>query len=257
MPESTALLFALTSSHPSLSLEDFNNWYDTRHAPSRAACPGVHSVCRFEAVDRVSEEKERAIQNSNGAMTAHKESHWHWVAMYELESEGALQTEAYKKAREDDGDDESKMFDFLSRRVYKVLSDRRREDYTEHISTHTGKNSRFIAMVSLEPDADSDITEEEFIDWYEKEHIDLLSKCPGWLRSSRWELLDARDPRNWEQTQSGIAKFLALHEVEDADAVYASAELQEAVATPWREKIMEHRNKKTEEQRLLTLWKQF
>lgn len=126
-------------------------------------------------------------------MTAHIEgSKWQWLAMYELESEDVLQKPEYKQAKEDNGDDESKMFDFLSRRVYKLLSsDKRRDNYEEYAATAAG-NTRYIGMNSLEP---SGLSEQEFHGRLESEHIPLMSKVPGWLRSSRWELIDARDPR--------------------------------------------------------------
>ncbi|KAK3713669.1 hypothetical protein LTR37_008363 [Vermiconidia calcicola] len=234
MPHTTAMLFALTSPHQSLSLNDFNTWYDNRHAPSRAACPGVHSVCRFRAEDDTSAEKAEALRKG-GSLSARIEP-WSWLAMYELENEDALKTDQYKKAREEDGDDESKMFDFLSRRVYKVLSDKRRDDYTQFA---TSGKTRYMTVVSLQPDASSELSTEEFHD------------C------SRWELTDARDPRNWDVEQTGIARFLALHEWEEADVVFGSRELKEAVSTEWRQTTIGRIDPSTEERRLLKLWKQF
>lgn len=252
MAQTTAMLFALTSPHPSVSLEDFNKWYDSRHAPSRAACPGVHSVSRFRAEDDTSPEKAEALRK--GGSLSPKIEPWTWMAMYELENESALQTDAYKKAREEDGDDESKWFDFLSRRVYKILSVKKRDDYADFASS--GK-TRYMTVVSIEPSESSGLSIQEFNDWYEQEHVPMLSKCPGWLRSSRWELSDARDPRMWDIPQKGIARFLALHEWEDADAVFSSAELKESVSTPWRKSTIGRINAETEERRLLKLWKQF
>lgn len=54
MPNITAMLFALTSPHPSLNLEDFNAWYDTRYALFCAASPSLHAISRFQAVSEVS-----------------------------------------------------------------------------------------------------------------------------------------------------------------------------------------------------------
>ena len=256
MSGSTAMLFALTSPHPSLSLEDFNTWYDNRHAPSRAACPGVHSVSRFRTEEDTTKQHAEAFRKGGSLPTAN--AAWQWLAMYELESEEALKTEEYKKAREADGDDESRMFDFLSRRVYRLYSDKRRDDYSTFIAASGGRK-RDLTMVSLEPDPASDLSVEEYHQWYEEEHIPMLAKCPGWLRSSRWELIDARDPRksNGDGEQAGFARLLTLHEWEDADVLYASPEVKDAVTTPWRDKIIPRCDAKTEERRLLRLWKQF
>ena len=249
MSESTAMLFALSTPHPSVTLDNFNEWYDTRHAPSRAACPGVQSVSRF-VVDDTAVSKAAEVFGTDYGQSP---GSWTWLAMYELNSEDALKTAEYRRAREEDGDDESRMFDFLSRRVYKLLSNQTRRGYADFAAS--GK-IRSIMVVALEPDVATGLSAQEFNDWYEQEHVAMLSRCPGWLRSSRWELLDARDPRTWEE-QAGIARYLALHEWEDADAVLASPELEAAMATPWRESTVKRTDQRTREMRLLKLWKQF
>lgn len=251
-----AMLFALSSPQASLSLEEFNLWYDNRHAPSRAACPGVHHVSRFRSENDTS--KDHAAAFRKGGSSSANSLPWTWLAMYELDSEQALQTDNYKKAREEDGDDESRMFDFLSRRVYRVISDKKRDDYGAFTAASEGR-TRDLTMVSLEPDPSSDLSVDELNRWYEDEHVPLLAKCPGWLRSSRWELVDARDPRESgsDAVQTGFARFLTLHEWEAADVVYASPEVKDAITTPWRDRVIPRCDAKTEERRLLRLWKQF
>ena len=231
--ETKAILYALTSPHKSQSDGDFNKWYDKVHAPSRAACPGVHHVARFVATD------DRAPR---------------WLATYELDNVSALQTDEYKRARENNGDDESTMFSDLSRRVYSLLSDKSADGYAAYCGS--GK-ARAMTHVALEPDKGQDMAENEFNEWYEQEHVPLLSKCPGWLRSTRWQLVDESDARTGDKHTDETAKFLACHEWEDADAVYGSAEFRHAVTTPWRTRVMSRMNPKNEERRLFELWRQF
>lgn len=230
------MLYALTSRSQTQELDFFNNWYDTRHAPSRASCPGVNQVTRYVATD---------------------EGQPQWLAMYELDEVTALQTPAYKKARENDGDDEENMFGLLDRRVYKLLTDKKRDDYADYIKS--GK-PRDMAHVALQPVRDSEVTEKEYNDWYEDEHVPMLMKCSGWLRSSRWQLIDARDPRA-SMTDGGFTdqrcKYLAVHEWEDNSRVYGSKEHNAAIDTPWRDKIMANIDSTTEERRRFKLWKQF
>ena len=232
--QTSAVLYALTTPHEDQSDSDFNDWYDNVHAPSRAGCPGVHHVSRWIATD----DKTPS-----------------WLATYELDDVSALQTDAYKRARENDGDDESTMFSDLSRRVYRILSDKRADGY----ATYCGSGqARAMTHVALQPDkTGSEMGDEEFNRWYEEEHVPLLSKCPGWLRSTRWELVDEMDPRTGEKHTDQVAKFLACHEWEDADAVYTSPEFEHAVTTPWRTKVMARVDPKTEERRLFQLWRQF
>ncbi|KAF2096248.1 hypothetical protein NA57DRAFT_59306 [Rhizodiscina lignyota] len=231
MPKSTAILYPLTSRHPDKSEADFNKWYDEVHAPSRASCPGVNRVSRYKATDGQQPE---------------------WLAIYELSDTSALQTPEYKKARENDGDDESTMFKLLDRRVYKVFSDIKREDY----DTYTG--NRDMIHVCTEPI--NHVSENEFNAWYEDEHVPYLQKCPGWLRSVRCIIEDSRDPRdtsNPEGNTASRAKYLAFHEWEDGDKVYASDEHKYAITTPWRMRIMTSIDEKSEERRRFKLWKQF
>lgn len=238
MPETTAILFALSSRRASITLDEFNRWYDVRHAPSRAACPGVHSVCRFQAED--------SGWDDSGLST------WHWAAMYELESIDALATPEYKKARENDGDDETKMFEHLSRRLYRLELDRRATWYEPYVKA---KTTRYVTMVTLKPDTKDNLSDEEFDKWYEEEHIGELSKCPGWLRSSRWQLVDASDPRTGEQ-QQGVSSFLALNEWDSAFNCY-SPEVEAVAKKAYIPRTRKETYQDPEARRLLTLWKQF
>lgn len=231
--QTTAMLFALTSPHPSLSLPDFNKWYDERHAPSRAVCPGVHSVCRFHLVD--------------DAQTSRRQGDWTWVAIYELESEETLQTEQYKQARKNDGDDESTMFDFLSRRVYRLLEDSRRDDYAAFASSG---RSRLMAVVGLQPDGVSESSIMETLETYRREHMTNKSGDEGWLRSSFWQLSAAADPRTGEE-QTDASKLLVLHEWEDTSAGRENNALGKALSSG------EGVDVQLQENALLKLWKQF
>ena len=171
--------------------------------------------------------------------------------MYELESEGSLRTEQYKKAREDDGDDESRMFDFLSRRVYKLLTDKKRDGYLTHTASSSGEE-RYLLMKSPLPSSVSN-PDTGKPDESSQEHIEIVSRSPGWLRSTQWELTDARDPRNWNEPQTGVAKFLTLHEFEDREDVFSSSEFEAA----WKDSAANRNDPRTEDKKLLRLWKQF
>lgn len=149
------------------------------------------------------------------------------------------------------------MFSLLDRRVYKLMTDKKRDDYSEYIKS--GK-SRDMSHIALQPVMDGELTDKEFNDWYEEEHVPMLMKCPGWLRSSRWKLVDARDPRAG-MTDGGFTdqrcRFLACHEWEDSKRVYSSKEHEAAITTPWRGKVMANIDTSTEERRKFNLWKQF
>jgi hypothetical protein len=65
----------MVAMEPPAALEDeFNDWYDTEHAPQRLALPGFASASRWVCIDG-----------------------WpRWMALYDLASEAAVHTEAYR-----------------------------------------------------------------------------------------------------------------------------------------------------------------
>ena len=227
------MLFALTSPHPSIPLPDFNKWYDERHAPSRAACPGVHSVCRFHLDDETK--------------TSRRVGDWTWLATYELEEQGALQTQEYKNARKEDGDDETRMFDFLSRRVYRLLKDKRRDDYEDFASSG---RSRLMSVVGLSSAASTN----DGIEQISKNGVANTSTSNSWLRSSVWQLSTAADPRTWEE-QTDVPTLMLLHEFEDSDEARQGGALAQ-VLNPSNQEAA-HSGLPTKEAALVKLWKQF
>lgn len=76
-----------------------------------------------------------------------------------------------------------------------------------------------LVGVALTPPED---IENDFNRWYSEEHIRLLSRVPGWLRSRRFELLEGRGP-----------KYLALHEYARINGLTRSSEFQAATTTEW------------------------
>lgn len=245
-----AMLYALTNPHPDISDTEFNTWYDTDHSPGRAACPGFQRVARFLETD----EHKPAFLDVHAKDTPRPPP---WLAMYELDGLSALQSEAYKMLWTSTTDDEKKYLGALDRRVYTLISEKVAETYDEYCASG---QSRALTHNGLQPPSSSkDLTEEEFHRWYEEEHVPMLSRCPQWLRSTRWELVDAKGVAGEEVSDGGrekIPKFLALHEW-TSNEVYTTREMEEAVTTPWRMSVIGRIDKKAEERRMFKLWKQF
>jgi uncharacterized protein (TIGR02118 family) len=68
--------------------------------------------------------------------------------------------------------------------------------------------------------------EEDFEKWYREEHLELLSKLPGYHRSLRYKI----GPRT-PLTQGDTEPYLAIHFVNDVSA-FSSAEADAANSTP-------------------------
>lgn len=59
-----------------------------------------------------------------------------------------------------------------------------------------------VIAVGMEPG-----DEEDFDEWYRKQHLDMLSMCKGYRRCTRYRRLDVQ-----KGDESGAPRFLALHE---------------------------------------------
>lgn len=85
----------------------------------------------------------------------------------------------------------------------------------------------FLLTVEMEP---SEGNEKDFDDWYRQEHLDLLSKLPGYRRSLRY-VIGPTTPL----TQGEPPKYLAIHEVDNVHA-FDGKEAEAANTTPWTTK---------------------
>jgi hypothetical protein len=80
--------------------------------------------------------------------------------------------------------------------------------------------------MTLQDVANSEI---QFDRWYEEEHIDLLSKIPGWLRTRRFKSSNA--------SNGSDVTYLALHEYHTTCGL-GGPEHRAAMSTSWRNDIM-------------------
>ena len=145
--------------------------------------------------------------------------------MYDVSDLSWLDKRIYTRLREERSQREQKVmstFESLDRKIYSLYSER-------------GNNPR-PAPVQLAVSMrvkESDL--EDFDNWYEQEHTDMLSKIPGWLRSRRFRMvvggIEGMPP-------SGIRECLAVHDFEKENGM-GGPEHSAARDTPWRTSIME------------------
>ena len=87
-----------------------------------------------------------------------------------------------------------------------------------HIASGSPHN---LVSVGMTPSPENDA---DFNEWYDDEHIPMLSRAPGWIYSRRCRLLASNDD---------APQYLAIHGWEN-DLSFASEGYKEAVSTPWR-----------------------
>lgn len=83
----------------------------------------------------------------------------------------------------------------------------------------------FLVMNAMTPHPDAD---ETFNDWYQEEHIPMLSRVPGWLASRRFSL---------SMATGNAPHYLALHEWRDEEA-FEAQEYKVAIDTPWKWRVI-------------------
>ena len=88
----------------------------------------------------------------------------------------------------------------------------------------------YVLTVEMEP---SEANEKDFDDWYRQEHLNLLSKLPGYRRSLRY-VIGPKTPI----TQGEPPKYLAIHEIDNVHA-FDGKEAEAANTTPWTTKHIE------------------
>lgn len=203
MIKGRAVLFSEMT--PRAGNEDvFNAWYDNHHMPHHVkGVPGFLSGQRYKSPVGP-----------------------HYLAVYELDSSAALETEEYKTRKFSPDAGTKAVLDSVS-------------GFTRYI----GEEAYFAARPGQE-DAGIDAAvilavffavpferAPEFNDWYDKEHIPMLLACEDWLMARRMVVIDSNPERY---------SHMCLHYLNDRAAL-ESAPVQRARDTEWRNRLAEER----------------
>lgn len=95
-----------------------------------------------------------------------------------------------------------------------------------HAKKDGTERGQTLVCVAMEP-GPSEEQERDFEDWYRKQHLDMLSMCKGYRRTTRYKRLDNEKPR-----------YLALHEYDCMPDELPSDQIAQVSATEWTQKIL-------------------
>lgn len=203
-----AFLLVFSDPGEGVSEEEFTDWYDNEHVPLRLDIPAFLNWTRWKAHD------------------GQKPT---WAASYDLTSYEETLKPPYSTLAETRSDREKRIFKeigVLERRTYELLDT---PVPPPSALFDEKKRSRFSGFVSVDVQPGG---EEVFNKWYDEEHIPMLSKCKGWVRSRRFVLKDwSRAGVEGQTNQQPPPKYLAVHEWEALDEVL-SPEVQSSFKTP-------------------------
>ncbi|MBS7542830.1 DUF4286 family protein [Ancylobacter oerskovii] len=192
-----AVLFS-EMSPPAAEEAAFNSWYDEEHIPIRMKAPGFRSAQRYRDGDQRN-----------------------YLAVYELDDAGALNTPEYARIKGEPSDTTRHMLGAVS-------------GFTRYIGTLLGEplvqpGADFLAAPVLYA-VFFTVPEDslaEFDAWYCDDHVPLLLSDPRWIGTRRFAIRDGI-PEGYNR--------LALHHLADRKVLDSEAR-EKARATPWRARL--------------------
>ncbi|KAI3396506.1 hypothetical protein diail_12126 [Diaporthe ilicicola] len=211
MGSNPGILYVTMQPKPGLSLDQFHEWYNNEHGPTRLRLPQIFgNGLRYAATD--SQEP-------------------HFLAAYDVTSMSHLDTETYTCLRENRSPREAETIGQVDvKRYFYDLVSERKSPLFQPIEQLTDAEAEGLVLVAVENTLTAAEGAEQALDkWYEEEHIPMLSKVPGWLRTRRFRTSISLD-------KNAPLKYLILHEYAKENGL-GGPEYKAATSTQWREEI--------------------
>lgn len=217
MAKTPGILYVTMQPAADLAPAEFHDWYNNEHGPLRLRLPFIHNGFRYRARDiAAGDDKQKTPE---------------WMAIYDTDDMDAFNSETYLALRgppvQTQRERDIRPHVAIDRRSYDLVSSSESDDFKklENIENYGTGN----VMVSVSLRLAEGKSGKELDKWYEEEHIPLLAKIPGWLRTRRFvtAAIDKKDD----------VEYLALHEYA-AENGLGGKEWQHAVDTPWAKDIM-------------------
>lgn len=193
-------ILAVVFDYATAHTDEFHDWYDLEHIPERQAVAGFGASQRW-----LSDDAEKLS-----------------VATYDLDSPEVLTTPAYLSVAHDNST-------VWTKRVTAMATLLLRFEGVQllpgNASAPDNAGGLLLNAMNVTPEA-----EDDFNAWYDEEHLPALACVPGTLSARRYRSTEAG---------GGTHKYLAVYHLE-SPAVARSDAWNEAVDTPWTERIRPH-----------------
>jgi pimeloyl-ACP methyl ester carboxylesterase len=216
MAKTPGILYVTMQPSADLPSASFHDWYNNEHGPNRLRLPFIHNGFRYRAVDT-------STENGKGK---HE-----WMAIYDTDDMDAFNSPAYLALRgapiQTQRERDIRPSVAIDRRSFDLVSSRSAPEFKKLEDIKNYGEGNVMVSVSLRLKAGR--KGEELDKWYNEEHIDMLSKVPGWLRTRRY-VTAAID-------QKEEVEYMALHEYAPKNGL-GGKEWQATNDTPWAKDIM-------------------
>ncbi|KAJ3716126.1 hypothetical protein C8R42DRAFT_645459 [Lentinula raphanica] len=226
--EAKGLSFVLAEPGSNVSEAEYHDWYDNEHAPARLTISTFYNAARYKAVD--------------GAKPT-------YLTLYDISEASVADGPEYQAVKENGSERDKRLLStlqYLNRRAYSSI-------YQTTLPTASSSEfpPKFVFYASLDVKPEG---EAEFNKWYEEEHIPLISKTPGWLRSRRY-ILSNSATRGSVAPEVNVCKYIAIHDF-SAGGYMDTPEMKAALSTPWRDEVTKYIDARREV-RHFTLFKEY
>lgn len=205
------ILYVSMQPQPGLPLDQFHDWYNNEHGPTRLRLPQIFpNGLRYKASD------------------GEKPS---FVAVYDVTSMSHLETDTYTTLRANRSPREAATIGQVDvQRLFYDLIHTKQSPSFQALETLTDTEAQGLVTVAVEINiADEDGAADRYQKWYEGEHAEMLSKVPGWLRSRLFK------PSSLEPGKK-TPTFFSLHDYTSENGLGGPAH-KASMDTPWRSEV--------------------
>lgn len=228
MAPTPGILYVTMNPHDDLSPDQFHDWYNNEHGPTRLRIPYFLTGFRYQATDLA----------ADGAAGSKEKPEW--MAVYDMDDMNQLNSESYLSLRGPPLKSEReattmKKID-VNRKSYDLIFESRKDGYKSAAEVQSeGQQpppALISALITLKSDADVD----DFHKWYNEEQIPLLTKVPGWRQTRRFKSSAVVKPLG-PQDEIKEVEYIVLHEF-DGQNVIGGEEWTACISTDWTKKVM-------------------
>ncbi|KAJ2890611.1 putative alpha beta hydrolase [Zalerion maritima] len=207
------ILYVTMQPQEGLHPAQFHEWYNNEHGPTRLKLPRIFTNgLRYRATDGQSPEV---------------------LAVYDVTSMSHLETTAYTCLRANRSPREAETIDQVKvNRSFYDLGTTAKSDTFRPIEQLTNDEAEGLVLVAVTATLKNIAgAEKEYLKWYEEEHIPMLSKVPGWLRTRLFQTSTLES--------AGEITYLALHDYAKQNGL-GGPQYKAAVSTEWRDEVAKY-----------------
>ncbi|KAL2105070.1 hypothetical protein VUR80DRAFT_9065 [Thermomyces stellatus] len=180
------VLYVCMRPNEGLSLDQFHDWYNNEHGPTRLRLPHIFTNgFRYRATDGLDPP---------------------FLAIYDVKHMPDLLTPVYTNLRDNRSEREAETIGQVQvdRRFYDLVGTKAAPDFTP-IEEKSDKEAEGVVLVAAEITLKKiDGAEAAYSEWLLGEHADMLSRVPGWRRTRLFRTSGIQE--------AGETKVLALHD---------------------------------------------